>query len=329
VKQDPLISIIIVNYNGKKYLEECLNSIYSGSYKNFEIIVVDNNSSDGSPKFVKNEFPKVKLIEEKYNHGFTGGNNIGYENSNGEYIVLLNNDTKVEKNYLENFIKVFEEYPKCGVAQSKIVLYDNPEILDCAGSFWTPITLLYHYGFLKKSSLKEFNKTFKIFSAKGASMIIKKEVIEKVGLFDKDFWHYYEETDFCHRAINAGYEIYYYPKALCFHKIGISRGELNQENKILFSNTKNKFFSILKNFSFPDVILVLIKHFAALHFYIIILLLNRKFKEAGTIYKAIYWNIKNLPLILKKRNENKFKGNQKILPRKNFSYLFFLKPDKY
>ncbi len=329
MNKQPLVSIIIVNYNGKKYLEECINSILDGTYKNFEIIVVDNNSSDGSPELVKSKFPTVTLIKEKYNHGFTGGNNIGFEYSRGEYVILLNNDTKVEKNYIKNFIQVFDEFPKCGVAQSKIVLYDNPEILDCAGSFWTDITLLYHFGFLKNSNLKKFNEPFKIFSAKGASMIIKREVILQVGLFDKDFWHYYEETDFCHRAINAGYEVYYYPKALCFHKIGISRGELNQEDKILFSNTKNKFFSFIKNFDFPSVLWVLIKHFVSLHFYIIMLLINGKFKESGTIYKAIFWNIKNLSFILKKRNENKFKGNEKILPKKTFSYLFFFKPDKY
>jgi GT2 family glycosyltransferase len=329
VKTDPLISVIIVNYNGKKYLEECLNSLINGSYKNLEIIVVDNNSSDESPKLVKEKFPEVILIEEKYNHGFTGGNNIGFEKSQGELIVLLNNDTKVEKDYLKNFKKVFEEFPKCGVAQSKIVLYDDPNILDCAGSFWSSTTLLYHFGFLKNSKLKKFNVPYKIFSAKGASMIIKREVIEKVGLFDKDFWHYYEESDFCHRAINAGYEIYYFPKALCFHKIGISRGELNQEERILFSNTKNKFFSFLKNFEFPEVLWVILKHFVSLHFYIIILLINRKFKEAGTIYKAVFWNIKNLNFILKKRNENKFKGNQRILPKKDFSYLFYFKPEKF
>jgi GT2 family glycosyltransferase len=339
----PKVSVIIVNYNGEKVLEECLSSIFKQTYKNFEVIVVDNDSKDKSIELIKSNYPRAILIEEKYNHGFAGGNNIGYEKSTGEIIILLNNDTKVEEDYIENFIKVFDDFPNCGAASSKIVLYDEPEVLDGAGSFWTGYTMLYHTGYLKNSNLKEFNKPYKVFSAKGASMITKKEIIEKVGLFDSDFWHYYEEGDFCHRVINAGYDVYYYPKTTCFHKCGHSRILLNKEDLIFFSNEKNRILSFLLNFKFPDVIFVLFKHLIILVGYISLHIVS-KFKDRlknkanshgnevsiiRMILKSIIWNIVNIKKTLAKRKNNPFKGSERDLPTKKVSILQMINPSKY
>jgi len=337
------VSVIIVNYNGEKVLDECLSSIFKQTYKNYEVIVVDNDSKDNSIEIIKSSYPKVILIEEKYNHGFAGGNNIGYEKSTGEIIILLNNDTKVEEDYIENFIKVFDEFPNCGVASSKIVLYDEPELLDGAGSFWTGYTMLYHTGYLKKANLKEFNNPYKVFSAKGASMITKKEIIEKVGLFDSDFWHYYEEGDFCHRVINSGYDVYYYPKTTCYHKCGHSRVLLNKEDLIFFSNEKNRILSFLLNFKFPDVIFVLIKHLVILVGYVLLHLISKfrnrlKSKDNSNInevniirmiFKSIIWNITNLKKTLAKRKNNPFKGSERDLPTKKVSILQMINPSKY
>jgi GT2 family glycosyltransferase len=337
------VSVIIVNYNGKEIIEECLSSILTQTYKNYEVVVVDNDSVDNSTEIIKNKFPKVTLIEEKYNHGFAGGNNIGYKYSSGEIIILLNNDTKVEIDYIEKFIKVFEEFPNCGAASSKIVLYDEPDILDGAGSFWTGYTMLYHTGYLKNANLEEFNKPYRVFSAKGASMITKREIIEKVGLFDSDFWHYYEEGDFCHRVINAGYDVYYYPKTTCFHKCGHSRVLLNKEDLIFFSNEKNRILSFLLNFRFPDVLFVIVKHLVILIGIILLNLVskfknkfnkmqNSQIKEVSIIkmiFKSIFWNVINLKKTLIKRRNNPFKGSEKDLPSKKVSILKMINPGKY
>lgn len=323
------ISVIIVNYNGKKYLEECIKSIIENNYKNLEIIVVDNNSSDGSQDLIKDKFNQVILIEETSNHGFAGGNNIGYKVSTGDIIVLLNNDTKIEKDFFVNMLPVFEEHPKCGVAQAKVVLYDTPEVLDSAGSFWHYSTFLYHYGYLKDSNKEEFNKPYKTFTVKGAAMFIKREIIEKVGLFDSDFWHYYEETDFCHRVINSGKEVWYYPKAICFHKIGVSRTILNQEEKIIFTNIRNKIFSIYKNFYLLDLISVLSRAYLTFFCLIVIFLYRKDLYNAKIYSKVIIWSILNIKKLITKRYENKFKGSEKILPSKNISILYFFYPHKY
>lgn len=297
-----MISVIIVNYNGKKWLKNCLNSLYSQTYKDFEIIFVDNASTDNSVAFVKKNYPEVKVVVNKKNYGFAKGNNIGYKHSKGDYIVLLNNDTYVNKNYLADFIKVFNKYHKCGIAQSKIVLMDNPKKLDSAGSFWTNTTFLYHQGYAQDASLPKYNKPYKVFSVKGASMIIKREVIEKVGLFDEDFWCYYEETDFCHRAWLAGFESWYYPKPICYHKMGSTSSKFKSEI-IQYHNIKNKMASFYKNFGF----LSFLKYFFLINFYSLLisfyflLKLNKAYLVANL--KAMGWFYKNLNNLRQKRKK--------------------------
>ncbi|NCT55867.1 glycosyltransferase family 2 protein [bacterium] len=297
-----MISVIIVNYNGLKWLKGCLDSLKVQTYKDFEIIFVDNASTDGSVAYVKKNYPKVKVLVNKENYGFAKGNNIGYKASSGEYIVLLNNDTYVEKDYLKNFIKVFKEYPKCGIAQSKIVLMDDPSKLDSAGSFWTGTAFLYHEGYQQGAEVQKYNNPYKVFSVKGASMLIKKEVIEKVGLFDEDFWCYYEETDFCHRAWMNGYESWYYPTALCYHKGGSTSSQFNNE-VIQYHNIKNKLSSFYKNFSTWNFL----KYFLLLNFYSLLIsfyfLLKLNKSYLASYLRSLKWFINNLKILNIKKNK--------------------------
>jgi GT2 family glycosyltransferase len=174
-------------------------------------------------------------------------------------------------------------------------------------------------------------------------MITKREIIEKVGLFDSDFWHYYEEGDFCHRVINAGYDVYYYPKTTCFHKCGHSRVLLNKEDLIFFSNEKNRILSFLLNFRFPDVLFVIVKHLVILIGIILLNLVskfknkfnkmqNSQIKEVSIIkmiFKSIFWNVINFKKTLIKRRNNPFKGSEKDLPSKKVSILKMINPGKY
>lgn len=286
----PLISVVIINYNGKKWLKKCLNSLTKQTYKNFEIIFVDNASKDKSVSYVRANFPKIKIIINKKNYGFAKGNNIGVKKAKGEYIVLLNNDTYVEKDYLENFIKAFDEIPHLAVAQSKIVLMDNPKRIDACGSFWTNSTFLYHYGFGKDAALAKYNNAYPIFTVKGASMIIKKSIIDTIGLFDDDFWCYYEETDFCHRAWIAGYECWYYPGALAYHHAGgTSKGFDNAY--IQFHNFKNKLLSFLKNYQIRSLFFILPSYFLVNLALMLYYFIQLKFGHIFSLFKAFYWNI--------------------------------------
>ena len=195
--RSPLVSIIVVNWNGGQILQRCLESIRLLTYPNYELIIVDNGSSDGTQKLAQ--------IRNTQNQGFSQANNQGVAHAKGKYILLLNNDTIVSSGCLSILVDRIEKDRSLGVIQPKIYLMDNPTHLDSVGSFLTITGFLQHWGYLQADG-PQFNHEREIFSAKGACMLIKKTVIEKVGLFDPDFGSYFEESDFCWRGWLGGWE---------------------------------------------------------------------------------------------------------------------------
>ena len=295
-----IISVVIVNWNGKKWLANCFEDLKNQTNQNFEIIFVDNASSDDSVCFIKQNYPNVRIVENQSNLGFAAGNNSALTLAQGEFILLLNNDTRIPPNYLQNFIGAFLSNPKIGAAQSKIIRMDNPELLDSCGSFWTNSTLLYHYGVGKKQSLKKYNTPFPVFTNKGASMMISRKLIDDIKLFDDDFWCYYEETDFCHRVWLSGYECWYLPSSEISHAIGGTSVKF-RNSEIHFNNFKNKLLSYLKNFEL-ETLLIVIPIFLILSISISFLWVAQgKFSNSLSIYKAFIWNIKNIQKTLQKR----------------------------
>lgn len=294
------VSIIIVNFNGRKWLEKLLPDLESQTYQNLEIIVVDNGSQDNTPQFIKENYPNIKVISLKLNHGFSQGNNIGLNKATGEYIVLLNNDTRVDNNYILDFVSVFSEIPGCQIAQSKIVYLSDNTKIDTCGSFITPLSYLYYVGNDKNEAQKKYNQAFKIFSTKGASMIIKREVVEKIGLFDKDYWSYYEETDFCHRAWLSGYQVWYWPKATVSHAIGGTSLKFANEF-VQFHNFKNKLASFLVNFEVLTLLWFVPMYLLTLVIISIFWLLKLKFGHVLALLKSLVWNLIHFPQTLQKR----------------------------
>lgn len=300
--KNKFISVIIVNYNGEKWLKRCLTSLTNQTYRYFEIIFVDNASTDRSVNFVKKYFPKVNIIRNQANLGFAGGNNVGIRQAKGEYLLILNNDIFCENDFLEKLVKSFTDCPSASLIQPKIVLMDNPKLLDCAGSFWTDSTFLYHHGYQEKSSLPVFNQSYPVFSLKGAAMLIKRQVFEKTGLFDHDFWCYYEETDYCHRAWLAGFECWYYPKATVYHAVG---GTTKKQDAafLQFYNFKNKLLSFLKNWggvSLISIIPTFLTMNVGVSFY---WLIQGRGKHFLSIYRAFWWNLIHLNQTMKKRRQ--------------------------
>ncbi len=296
----PLISIIVVNYNGKKWLPACLSSLKYQTYPKYEVILVDNHSSDGSVKYVKANFPKVKIVINSSNLGFATGNNIGASIALGDYLVLLNNDTRVPPDYLTNFHEAFAAIPNLAIAQSQIILMAKSRVIDSCGSFWTLSTNQYYFGNGKSSLLSIYQTSRPVFSVKGASVMIKKDVINKTGLFDDDFWCYYEETDFCHRAWIAGYECWYWPNTYVHHALGST--SLTFPNSLIqYHNFKNKLNSLLKNLEIKTLIYEL-PIFLILNLLVSIFwLFQRKPKHFLAMCQSLLWNIKEFPHTLSKR----------------------------
>jgi GT2 family glycosyltransferase len=298
----PLISVIIVNWNGRKWLKQCLDSLLAQTYKAYEIILVDNASTDGSAGFVRKHYPNVKLIENDTNDGFAGGNNLGYKHVKGSYILLLNNDTAVEPDFLTEFLKAFDQIPNLGSVQSKLVLMKESSKLDVAGSYWTSSTFLYHYGYGKDQSADKYNRMLPFFSNKGAAMLISRAAIERVGLFDDDFWCYYEETDLCNRLWLAGYECWYFPQAVTFHAMG-GTSLLFNNDYVQFHNFKNKLLSFLKNYQTHTLITVLPIYVSVSIALSFVWLVSGKPRHFLAVYKSFLWNINHLKATLEKRRQ--------------------------
>lgn len=328
------VSIIIVNWNGKVYLEKCLSSLVKQEYKSVEVILVDNNSCDGSVEFVRKKFPHTQIITNTKNLGFAEANNVGYKKARGEYILFLNNDTVVSKSFITKLVEVVNSDEKIGGVQSKILLMDNPNHYDTVGAFLTGTGILYHYGTNQKVSPK-MDTIIDIYSAKGACMLFKKRVLDKIlvnnELFDSRYFAYFEETDMCHRVWLAGYSIKFCPDSVIFHKMGGTSTRLNNAF-VQFHSFKNRINSYLKNLSILNLIRILPVHLALCEIFALMELLRRNTAMFIAIQRAIVWNIKQLSTTLKKRRviaSNIRKLNDKeifpiIYKQVNMGYYFHI-----
>ncbi|MDZ7611482.1 MAG: glycosyltransferase family 2 protein [Candidatus Moranbacteria bacterium] len=329
-KRKPLISVIVANYNGKKWLTECFESIFKQKYSPLEVILVDNASSDGSVEFARSNYPQIKVIQAKENLGFAGGNNLGFEMSSGKYILFLNNDVNFSENLIAELFNGMQKNKGAGCLWPKIRLMEEPEKLDMCGSYWTNSTLLYHEGYKKRQDKKNYNQPRNYFSAKGAALLMPRSVIEEAGLFDGDFWCFYEETDFCHRLWLSGYECLYWPEAEIFHAVG-GTSVLQLQSYLQYHNFKNKLCSFLKNFEGRTLIRVLPIFFLVNAFLWCYWILTFKWANSFALCRAWWWNLSHLKETLKKRkgvqqwrevsDKDVFRQTQKNPPFKYYYYL--------
>lgn len=238
----PKVSIIVVNWNGKQLLAGCLESVQKQTYTDFEIIVVDNGSTDGSCDYLKKTFPGIHLIELSENRGFTGGNNIGFSQSSGEYIVLLNNDATIQKNWLEVMVTALESDPGLGSCSSKIII-EGTERLDSAGDLFTTAFTGTKWGELQKASL--FTESRTVAGPCAAAAIYRRGMLEQIGFFDEDFFLNHEDTDLNLRAWLAGWRCQFVPDAVAYHKVSASIGNLSDTSVYYFS--RNSLWVWIKN----------------------------------------------------------------------------------
>jgi GT2 family glycosyltransferase len=294
-----LVSIIIINWNGKNHLKKCFDSLEKLDYPNFEIILVDNNSSDESVEFTKKNYPRFKIIQNKRNLGFAKANNIGFKEAKGKYILLLNNDTKVTTELLSKLVNAIKKDRRIGIIQPKIIFMGSGK-LQAGGTFLTNSGFLYHFGNWKNPNDKKYNQPKEIFSANGSCMLARREVIEKIDLFDPDFFAYFEETDFCWRTLLAGWKIIYLPAAKVYHKGGETAQKLNS-SFIQFHSFKNRICSIIKNLEIQNLVKILVVHLQFCNLGSLAFLVTGKFSEAWAIQKAIWWNVWHIKKTLRKR----------------------------
>jgi len=297
VNYDPEISIIILNWDGEKFLEECLNAVYEQTYKDFEVIFVDNCSKDNSVALVKKKFPEVKIIINEKNEGFAKGNNIGMQAAKGEYIILLNNDTHVFKDWLEVLVKAADDHEQAAVVGSLNLDYGT-DICQSWGNnvnYFNNILLFNTYiGRGEKSSHPMFKENKEVEYVLGCSMLVKRKVLEEVGLINEIYFAYHEELDWQYRMGLKGYKIITSPAKL-WHYGGMSSKEswhriyLIQRNKLIFTRMQMPF--ALK---YWNLIVSQPSHFMLMLGESIV---KRNFKaNVKGIYEAVKWNFKHREL---------------------------------
>ena len=301
----PFVSIIIVNYNGKHHLKECLCSIEKLNYprNRFEVILVDNSSKDGSVEYVMKEFPWVRILKLDRNYGFCKPNNIGAKIAKGEYLVFLNNDTVVEKDWLIELVKGVLSKKDVICCASKMLYYDRRDIINTAGGKITIIGGGFYRGYGDRDQPK-YNKFEYTGFGCGAGVLIKKDFFLKIGGFDEDYFASCEEHELGLRVWMYGYKVLYVPTAIMYHKESGTYGTRSsfQPIKVYFI-TRNRLRNITKNFEIKNMIKGLIISICFDAYRFIKHLLSNNPAASLSIIKAYLNYFSNLSRIMKKRIE--------------------------
>lgn len=245
------VAIVILNWNGKRFLEKFLPFLIKYNAPYAEIIIADNASADDSVSFLKENYPKIRIIENNENGGFAKGYNDALSQVDAEYYVLLNSDIEVTENWIEPVISLMDSDKNIAACQPKIISYNNRNEFEYAGAAGGFIDK-YGYPFCRgrifqsmENDEKQFDDTVEIFWATGACMFVRAELFHKLGGLDNDFFAHMEEIDFCWRLKNEGYTIMYCPSSAIFH---IGGGTLPKNNpKKTYLNFRNNFFLLYKN----------------------------------------------------------------------------------
>lgn len=315
--------MIVVNFQGSRFIRNCLASVLSSDYPSFEVIVVDNASTDGSLALIEEEFgkdPRVSVIKNMVNVGFAKANNQAAMVSRGELLLFLNSDTWIDRSSMGKLAEVLRSDDRAAVAQPKLLLmHSDPPRIDSTGDLMDPYGNGYRrgVGLVDRGQFDE--KTDEIFSARGAAMIVKRDIFIKVGMFDEDFFLYLEDMDLCWRIRLADKSIKYAPKAVVFHAAAGSRDQAMLA-RAWFHVVKNQLAMIVKNYSWRHLPKALVGRFlcyatVAIYYPVILAKTHGRRGNAGFLTRpapmpqmvravlgGMFWNLRSLRQTLSKRS---------------------------
>jgi GT2 family glycosyltransferase len=249
----PFFSIIIVSWNALHHLKNYLPTVAATEYPNYEIIIADNASSDGSKEWIRKSFPEIKIAELDKNYGYCGGNNRAVPHAEGDILLFLNNDVRVKPNWLDGLAKCFEKDPQIAAVQPKMLSDEKPEFFEYAGAAGGYLDK-YGYPFCRgrifdkvEKDVGQYNNATDILWASGAALAIRKDIFQESGGFDEDFEFHMEEIDLCWRLWNSGYKVRFCPGSTIYHLGGGSMA-MDSPRKVYY-NYRNNLRMIWKNSS--------------------------------------------------------------------------------
>lgn len=247
---DPLVSVVVVNFNGKNYLDDCLSALATQTFRNFEVILVDNGSSDESAAFVSEHYPSVILVETGKNLGFAGGTNTGIRVAQGEFIFTLNNDTIADPRVLEEIVKPMKTDPKVGICGTKMVFPDGrinstAICISRSGAAWDRG--------MGETDLGQYDTEEEVFGSCAGAALYRRLMLDEIGLFDEDFFLFMEDVDLAFRARLAGWKCRYVPTAKVVHRHGGTAG-FKSDLSVYYGN-RNYLWGVIKNFPLRTLII--------------------------------------------------------------------------
>lgn len=311
-KNNHLVSIIILNFNGGSLIENCLNSVLKTKYPYFEVIVWDNGSDINEQKKLLKIFKsKVKFIFKEKNYGFAEGNNLAIKFAQGEFIVFLNNDTTVDPNWLSPLLERILKEKEVAFLQPKVIAIENTCFFNYAGAAGGIIDK-YGYTFARgrvfdyvEKDFGQYNNESEIFWASGVAMFCRKKVFEKLGGFDSSFFACQEEVDLCFRAFRAGYKNLVVPSSIIYH-LGSVTLNRNMAHRV-YLNHRNQIIMMVKNMSVNELLYILpiriLLDLGAICYYLV----NKNLLFCQSVLKAYSDIFNNLSTILLKRKNDKIK----------------------
>jgi len=302
------VSIVILNYNGRNYLKKFLPTTIKHS-KGFDIVIADNNSTDGSVEFLSESYPELQLIKFNENHGFCEGYNKAIDQLNSDFFVLLNSDIEVTENWIEPIINLFEKDVKIAAAQPKLLDYNKKSKFEYAGGAGGFIDK-YGYPFCRgrifdtiEADQGQYNETSEIFWASGACLFIKGELFRKYNGFDKDFFAHMEEIDLCWRMKRDGYKVYFCSESVIYH---VGGGTLSYSNpKKTYLNFRNSLLVLIKNLPVRELLIKLLFRWVMDYIAAVKFLVTGNILDAAMVIKAHFYIWKNINKTLGKRKSIK------------------------
>ncbi len=304
----PSVTVMVLNYNGQQFLKDCFESLRACTYPNFTVMMVDNLSTENDVEYVTQNFPEVQIVQTGSNSGYSRAYNIAFTKSDAKYFVLLNNDVKVNPDWLEPLVEAAEKDETIGALQPKIrsmVQEGYFEYAGASGGFMDYLGYPFMRGRLFFDIEKDegqYDDATELFWTSGAAMFVRASALKKSGNLDEDFVHHMEEIDLCWRLHLAGYKLKVIPKSMILHYDG---GTIKPFSFMkLYWNHRNGIFMLFKNLSSQKLLSTLFKRYMLDTINIIYSALIRfDFQHSRAIIKAHFWVWAHLRFILKKRKE--------------------------
>jgi GT2 family glycosyltransferase len=251
VTATPRVTVVIPNWNGHRFLEECLEALGAQDYRDFETLVVDNGSTDGSTGLLRERFPGARVLELGENRGFAAAMNEGIRAAGTPLVAFLNNDTRVDASWLGELVSCLDRHPAAAAAASKLLIYDTKRI-DGAGDCLGRLLLPYPRGHDRPDD-ERFADEIEVFGATGGASAWRVDVLEQMDGFDESFFAYFEDVDLSFRTRLAGYEIWYAPRSVVLHHGGGTSSAFSDFS--FFHPIRNRWYLVLKNMPVPLLLL--------------------------------------------------------------------------